>query len=84
MKIIIIVALLLCIGNLYIRNRILNTELVNKNKHYRSNLSRDEMKQALYDAINDSISLMIPADTSVMPYLIKRPVKNLEGEYVSR
>lgn len=41
------------------------------------------MKEALYNAVNDSIAIMIPYDTSVMPYLIKQTAK-VQGEYVRR
>lgn len=51
--------------------------------YYHTNLTRDEMKEALTNAVNDSICVMIPYDTLVMPYLVKQQAKAL-GEYVRR
>lgn len=86
MKILIIVILSLCIGILYTRNRLLKKELASKTPvpYYKSNLSREEMKEALYNSTNDSISMVVPGDTSVMPYLIRRPADPIQCEYVRR
>lgn len=84
MKNAIIALLLFCIGILYIKNWSLNRRLKCKTTtYYQTNLSREEMKQVLFRVANDSISVMIPNDTSVMPYLIKS-VKEVPREVVRR
>lgn len=54
-----------------------------KDSHYRTNLTREEMKEHLSRAATDSILVMIPGDTSVMPYLIKA-VNEVPCEVVRR
>jgi hypothetical protein len=77
MKNAIIVFLLICIGVLYFKNKVLDKQLKRKPVvYYQTNLTREEMKEVLSTVAIDTIALMIPGDTSVMPYLIKskRPV----------
>lgn len=81
MKNYIIVLLTIFIGILYLDNRRLKQ--INKLGPYQTNLTREEMKEALYPAVNDTIAVMIPYDTNVMPYLIKQH-KQTQGEYARR
>jgi archaellum component FlaF (FlaF/FlaG flagellin family) len=84
MKNAIIAFLICCMGILYIQNLSLNRRLNHKaTTCYQTNLSREEMKLALFQVANDSISVMIPGDTSVMPYLIKS-VKEVPCEVARR
>lgn len=72
MKNAIIVFLLICIGVLYFKNKLLDKQLRHKPVvYYRTNLTREEMKDQLSKVVTDSIALLVPGDTSVMPYLIK-------------
>jgi hypothetical protein len=80
MKNAIIVFLITCIGILYFKNKQLRNKPV---VYYRSNLTRDEMKEQLSKVAIDTIALMIPSDTSVMPYLIKA-TKEVRREVVRR
>jgi hypothetical protein len=76
--------LLFCIGILYMKNWSLNRRLKYKTTtYYRTNLTREEMTEHLSKAATDSISVMIPGDTSVMPYLIKA-VKGVPCDIVRR
>jgi hypothetical protein len=83
MKNAIIAFLLFCIGILYFDRVFLKRQLKCKDSHYRTNLTREEMKEQLSRAATDSISVMIPSDTSVMPYLIKA-VKEVPCDVVRR
>jgi hypothetical protein len=63
-----------CIGLLYVNNRILADNralIIKRSTYYKTNLSREEMKHALYLSVNDSTAIMVPGDSSVMPYLIR-------------
>lgn len=86
MKTVIVIILGFCTGSLLVENWLLKKELAAKipASYYKSNLSRQEMKEALYKSTNDTISMIVPGDTSVMPYLIKRPADPIQCEYVRR
>lgn len=78
MKIAIIIFLLTITTHLMLDKRDLKRQL-----RTRSNLTRSEMKEALYEAVNDSIALYIPGDTNIMPYLFKVE-REIEMELVRR
>lgn len=59
----IIIALLIHIGHL---ERTINTR-----SKYHTNLSRQEMSDILMTVTGKDIAVFIPADSSVMPYLVK-------------
>lgn len=72
MKIAIILFLFACTVFLYFDNLYLKKRLEIKPSYYQTNLTREEMKEVLHESINDTIALVIPGDTSIMPYLIKQ------------
>lgn len=66
--ILIAISVSLSLENLRLKNQPLQPHC---NHYYKSDLSRVEMMHALFNSVNDSIAVLLPADTTVLPYLIK-------------